>query len=447
MNKKDVVERATNIEGWMPIGELSTIFDLADKYIVPGSTVCEIGSWKGRSGYVFGAVCKERGARLICIDTFAGSPNKVYETYQEALSNPNKFFEDNIKKHLSEFPVEYIIADSRQAHKQIKNHSLSLCFLDGDHENPIVQQDIENFWRKVQPGGLFFGHDYSPQADNHVKPEIDKKFGENIRIDQTFWIVEKPNIKIQFVRHDNQPLSPGDYLIRASDEFVGPLDFKLFVEEEYKQGEPFWALDNYRLQNQSDDKKLKDVSFLFYTQPSMEGRIAKIREGTEKMNLQMFAADPQIHYDYQLERTYDVGFVGEQDGGRQGIIDALSEKFNMLAKYRVSSEEYSQLLSQCKVIFNKSRRGEINMRVFEGMAIGALVTDKVEGLEFAGQDGIHFLTYTDVASAVSAIKYLLEHEKERYNMAAMARQHILDKHTYGHRFKGMINFIGKNERK
>ena len=140
-----------------------------------GDLVVEVGSWKGKSSLVIASVCKEKGASLICIDTFRGSESSELH-YREALDvGVQKFMSDNIEKNLAGLPVKYIIQNSLEAHKLIKSNSLAFCFIDGDHRSPVIGQDLNNYWPKVKTGGLFVIHDYNTACPD-VTEAVNLKF-------------------------------------------------------------------------------------------------------------------------------------------------------------------------------------------------------------------------------------------------------------------------------
>ena len=191
LNKEEIINNAEQIDGWMSREELSFLFDSAYKYLKPGDSACEIGTWKGRSAFVVGSVCKDVGCTLISIDTFAGSPDKGYDTYRQALENPNLFFETYAKKALDGLPVKFIKLDSKAAAEQIPDIFLSMCFIDGDHEMPTVAIDIDNYWKKVKYGGLFCGHDYFDNPEGcAVKTAVDNRFGA-LPSAGSIWYIEK----------------------------------------------------------------------------------------------------------------------------------------------------------------------------------------------------------------------------------------------------------------
>ena len=74
------------------------------------------------------------------------------EMYEETLEKMKTF----IKKG------EYVVVrkTSMEALKDFKDGSLDFVYIDANHEDPYVTQDIEGWAAKVRPGGIVSGHDY-----------------------------------------------------------------------------------------------------------------------------------------------------------------------------------------------------------------------------------------------------------------------------------------------
>ena len=192
MDKEEIIKVAETIQGWMSPEELGVLYDLSQSVLVKDSLAVEIGSWKGRSAYVLGSVCKQKAAKLICIDTFCGCYSQK-ELYEEAMkAGVKKFIEDNIAKNTEGLPVDFVVGDSTEVHEHIANEALSFCFIDGDHFNPGVKQDLENFWPKVKKGGIFAGHDYAREFPDVVS-EVNKKYTNLItrEVKYSIWFVRK----------------------------------------------------------------------------------------------------------------------------------------------------------------------------------------------------------------------------------------------------------------
>src|SRR2546426_11834493 len=90
-------------------------------------------------------------------------------------------------------------------------------------------------------------------------------------------------------------------------------------------------------------------------------------------------------------------------------------------------EEMSRVYSRAKNVFNKSDRGEINMRPFKALACGTLlVTERnTEGLEEMFQDRRHCVYYGSPSELFALVRYYLEHEEERNRIAQAGHQRFL----------------------
>jgi hypothetical protein len=159
------------------------------------------------------------------------------------------------------------------------------------------------------------------------------------------------------------------------------------------------------------------------------------------------ACDPTVHYEPGQERICDVGFVGKLGDPNTERYDTLKHVLgrftcNDYGRY-YTPLEMGATYSRSKIVFNKSINGDVNMRVFEGMASGALlVTDRVaNGLDRIGQAGVHFVTYTSAEDAVNKIRHYLAHAEEREAIAAEGQRHVFAHHTYTHRLTTILEVV------
>lgn len=175
-SKDDIVAEALKIQGWMKPVELSGLYDLAQEFIHVGGSVLEVGSWKGKSSYVLGAVCAQKKAKLICLDNFVGTDRNEAHYSEAKNMGAKKFMQTFIVKNLMGMPVSYLVGDSRILHKKLKNKSFDLVFIDGDHNDPNITLDLDNYYPKTKTGKIFICHDYAQVCPDVVKA-IDCKFG------------------------------------------------------------------------------------------------------------------------------------------------------------------------------------------------------------------------------------------------------------------------------
>lgn len=62
--------------------------------------------------------------------------------------------------------------------------SLDFCYIDSNHKEPYISQDIEGWYKKVKKGGILAGHDYtkSKKTNFDVVEAVNKFTKENINI-------------------------------------------------------------------------------------------------------------------------------------------------------------------------------------------------------------------------------------------------------------------------
>ena len=87
------------------------------------------------------------------------------------------------KLKIFEFRTIHIRENSDTAYERLKGMQLDFVYIDGNHHNPQVSRDLENYWNLVKPGGLFCGHDYydrdTPEYKCEVKSSVDKFISEH----------------------------------------------------------------------------------------------------------------------------------------------------------------------------------------------------------------------------------------------------------------------------
>lgn len=202
----------------------------------------------------------------------------------------------------------------------------------------------------------------------------------------------------------------------------------------------FWAIDvHYELKT-----RLRIASKFKYTFVAQKDFVEKFRAVCKNVFWLPYACDPEIYKSFQLPKIYDVGFVGCLDpighSERVRLLKKLSEKFNVHASANIFHEEAAKIYSQSKIVFNRSVRGDLNMRVFEVLSCGSmLLTDEIKnGLKDLFQNKKHLVLYNDEKELMELAQYYLENEEEREKIANQGMEEIHKKHTYDLRWDEVI---------
>lgn len=115
-------------------------------------------------------------------------PYRGYRDYSKPRTFAKLHQEANTR--LAKYPRYKLIREfSLDALKRFADNSLDFVYIDANHQDPFITQDIEGWSQKIRPGGIISGHDYA--AD--VKVAVDKYVLEH-KIKPWFLLVsEKPH--------------------------------------------------------------------------------------------------------------------------------------------------------------------------------------------------------------------------------------------------------------
>jgi hypothetical protein len=121
---------------------------------------------------------------LYSIDPWLEFPRADYED----VNNLNQTAQDErylrVQQRLKAFGGRSTIvrATSVDASRAIPDASLDFVFIDANHMYEPVRTDIEAWWPKVKPGGLFSGHDYLTEVrPKHGTYEVKRAVDEFVR--------------------------------------------------------------------------------------------------------------------------------------------------------------------------------------------------------------------------------------------------------------------------
>lgn len=192
---------------------------------------------------------------------------------------------------------------------------------------------------------------------------------------------------------------------------------------------------------------LFDHVFVFHPGYDVEFRKA----GHPGAHLLPHAVDTEHFAKKELERNYEVGWVGQAQGPiyrmREMILSMLSESFRMNDFERpYSLEEMANVYSQSRVVVNIGRDDfpqDANLRTFEAMGAGALLITSLptELTQLGFEDGVHFVGYNEVQEIKPLVRKFLAEDSARQRIADGARAKVLREHTYDQRVKSVLEQV------
>lgn len=164
---EDVIRKSEQTGGLSSREEKEALWNLAMKHIPEGGLAIEVGTWTGGSAVIIGEVCRQKKARLICIDAFSADMHSVGQgSHADAFRS--------VLTNCLGLPIDYMAGDSVDFVNYLKPEMADFMFIDGDHHYPKVAKDIVGYYSVLKKGGCYFMHDYLNPCD--VKEVVDLFF-------------------------------------------------------------------------------------------------------------------------------------------------------------------------------------------------------------------------------------------------------------------------------
>jgi len=206
----------------------------------------------------------------------------------------------------------------------------------------------------------------------------------------------------------------------------------------------FWAIDTH-LDFARGLRRAKDFDLVFAAQK--EGAARLQAEGIVNCEWLPLACDPEIHRRREVEKSYEVAFVGHLfPGPRQQLLQQIQRLYPNSFIGQIPHTQMGDIYSRAKIVINCCLNNDLNMRVFEALACGALlITNHLNnnGQEELFQDRIHLVEYKTPEEALELIDYYLKHPEERARIADAGYREVIAKHTYRQRMAQLLEKVEK----
>jgi hypothetical protein len=162
------------------------------------------------------------------------------------------------------------------------------------------------------------------------------------------------------------------------------------------------------------------------------------------------AASPAHHFPAGGEETHDIAFAGGLHDAvhaqRRELLDALRPDFSVLAESNCYGAELRSITARGRLAFNHSAVQEVNMRIFEAMAMGKpLLTSagaESNGLLELFENGRDLWLY-DSAESLHRVCAGLLADTHRERIGRRARDLVLERHTYAHRAQTLLDTVDR----
>lgn len=160
-----------------------------------------------------------------------------------------------------------------------------------------------------------------------------------------------------------------------------------------------------------------------------------------------WACDIEIFRDLGTPRDLDVAFIGQLFGPRsrrRRVIKKLaSQGFRLNEQRYYLQREIPETYSRAKIVINLPIGRDLNCRVFEAMACGALLltTHEQNGQEELFRENVDYVTFRDDAELLEKVAYFLSHEGERLRIAKSGNALVVERHNLAIRLGELLDRI------
>ena len=179
-----IIKNYMKVDGWLDAREAVALYRLVQSRKGDNVTVCEIGSWLGKSSYVLArALDKYKNGRLFCVDPFDASGDcasrKIYRSARRKIQTS---LIEKFKENMRELGVLNKIKILRDySHKAIKrfNRPIDVLFIDGNHDLKSVLCDYRDWSRLIKKGGFIVFHDVGAAHTTGPKEVVELEIVRN----------------------------------------------------------------------------------------------------------------------------------------------------------------------------------------------------------------------------------------------------------------------------
>ncbi|HHT9135737.1 MAG TPA: glycosyltransferase [Candidatus Wunengus sp. YC60] len=181
---------------------------------------------------------------------------------------------------------------------------------------------------------------------------------------------------------------------------------------------------------------------------------------SNKVIKSQWACNYELYVPYDIEKDFDISFVGQPHGNRVDILSKLVEGglklevfgFGWKNRPRIPFHQMVRLFSRSKINLNLSNSStligqQIKGRNFEIPGTRSfLLTSNAENLSEYYEDGKEIVIFHSAEEFVEKAKYYLKNEDERNTIATNGYKRTINEHTWHHRYDKIFSSINVERR-
>lgn len=230
---------------------------------------------------------------------------------------------------------------------------------------------------------------------------------------------------------------------RSFDLYLNIDDSLRYILPLYLRPAAWWVIDTH-LQYDWDLQKARLFDVVFSAQKDGADRLRM--DGIKNVHWLPLGCDPEIHKRFDVEMNYDWCFVGTTEPDiryreRIELLRLLKAGFPNGLITNAYKEEMAKVFSSSRIIFNRSIKNDINMRVFEALSTGSLlITNNLDdnGMPDLFEDGNDYVSYHNAEDLIGKVSYYLENPEQMKLIAGNGMERVRKYHTYQDRMKVLL---------
>jgi len=157
------------------------------------------------------------------------------------------------------------------------------------------------------------------------------------------------------------------------------------------------------------------------------------------------AVDPNVHRKTDVEKRYDIGFVGQMTPRRKALLSRLQQHFCVEIRSIWNPEALNTFFNETRIVLNihLSKLPNTETRLCEVLGAGSFLLSEEISSKKLFLDG-HHLAYwkrDNLEDLVSKIDYYLKCEEERERIADQGHRFALSHHTINHRVRQLMHVV------
>jgi len=233
-----------------------------------------------------------------------------------------------------------------------------------------------------------------------------------------------------------------DKILKIKPDFVLAIDFgtHYILDIDYHP-KAIWLIDTH-LSLICDEVMAKSFDIIFVAQKE---DYEKLKNKFKYIYWLPLAGDPEYHGKKNLEKIYDISFVGNLGMGiRKKFLQNLKREYPNSFIGPADCKKIGEIYSQSKIVINHSIKNDINMRIFEALMSGSmLITNRIKnnGFDELFEENKDLIVFEDREDLKQKIAYYLKNEEEREKIALNGYKKALNFHKYENRVKFILEKI------